>query len=249
LLRDPLRTLVAPYIANNIGVFHCPADSRKPGLYDGTAFYPNSGLKGQVVPVARSVSMSQAVGTIDPVFAGAGSGHGGVPKQATNGPWLTGSHGANNASTGPYATFGKSSSFRGTSPAQVFMMADESQWSLNDAGLATCANVANPIFIDYPSSAHNNGCSFSYGDGHADSSGREVVKRELRHLREVRHRRLPAVRLPVRVRRERRRGLERLPVGYRGKVLRIEGMEFESMAVRGALGLSPFPLSILPQEI
>jgi len=167
LLRDPQRTLVAPYIANNVGVFHCPADSRKPGLFDGAGLYPNSGLIKQQVPVARSVSMSQAVGTIDPCFAG-GGGHCGVPKQATNGPWLTGSHGGNNASTGPYATFGKSSSFRGTSPAQVFMMADESQWSINDAGLATSMNLAAPAFIDYPSSAHNNGCSFSFCDGHAE---------------------------------------------------------------------------------
>jgi prepilin-type N-terminal cleavage/methylation domain-containing protein/prepilin-type processing-associated H-X9-DG protein len=167
LLRDPQRTLVAPYIANNVGIFRCPADSRKPGKYDGTGLYPNSSLKGLVVPVARSVSMSQAVGTVDPCFAG-GGGHCGAPKQATNGPWLTGSHGANNASTGPYATFGKSSAFRGTSPAQIFMMADESQWSINDAGLATCANLADQIFIDYPSTAHNNGCSFSFCDGHAE---------------------------------------------------------------------------------
>jgi len=167
LLRDPQRTLVAPYIANNVGIFHCPADTRKPKLFNGTGLYPNSALKGQTVNVARSVSMNQAVGTVDPAFAG-GGGHSGVPKQATNGPWLTGSHGANNASTGPYATFGKSSSFRGTSPAQVFMMADESQWSINDAGLATCANVSNPIFIDYPSSSHNNGCAFSFCDGHAE---------------------------------------------------------------------------------
>ncbi|HEV8493451.1 MAG TPA: DUF1559 domain-containing protein, partial [Candidatus Angelobacter sp.] len=167
MLRDPNRTLVAPYVANNIGIFHCPADSRKTGLYDGASYYPNSSLKGQQVPVARSVSMSQAVGTIDPVFAG-GSGHGGIPRQPTNGPWLTGTHGGNNASTGPYATFGKSSSFRGTSPAQVFMMADESQLSINDAGLATVANIADPVFIDYPSSAHNNGCSFSFCDGHAE---------------------------------------------------------------------------------
>jgi len=167
LLRDPNRTLVAPYIANNVGIFHCPADNRKTGLYDGTSYYPTSGLKGQQVGVARSVSMSQAVGTVDPCFAG-GGGHCGAPRQATNGPWLTGSHGANNASSGPYATFGKSSAFRGTSPAQVFMTADESQWSINDAGLATCANVSDPIFIDYPSSAHNNGCSFSFCDGHAE---------------------------------------------------------------------------------
>jgi prepilin-type N-terminal cleavage/methylation domain-containing protein/prepilin-type processing-associated H-X9-DG protein len=167
LLRDPQRTLVAPYIANNVGIFHCPADTRKPGRYDGTGLYPNSTLNGQVVPVARSVSMNQAVGTVDSCYAG-GSGHCGAPKQATNGPWLTGSYGQNHAGTGPYATFGKSTSFSGTSPAQVFLMCDEDQWSINDAGLATCANVANPIFIDYPSVAHNNGCSFSFCDGHAE---------------------------------------------------------------------------------
>jgi prepilin-type N-terminal cleavage/methylation domain-containing protein/prepilin-type processing-associated H-X9-DG protein len=168
LLRDPFRTLVAPYVGNNIGIFKCPADTRPPGTYDGAGLYPNSALKGTKVAVARSVSMNQAVGTVDPVFAGSGSGHGGIPRQPTNGPWLTGSHGVNNAATGPYATFGKSSSFRGTSPAQVFLMADENQFSINDAGLATCANLQDPKFIDYPSSAHNGGCAFSFCDGHAE---------------------------------------------------------------------------------
>jgi prepilin-type N-terminal cleavage/methylation domain-containing protein/prepilin-type processing-associated H-X9-DG protein len=167
LLKDPTRTLVAPYIANNTGIFHCPADSRKPGKYDGQTLYPNSPLVGQTVPVARSVSMSQAVGTIDVGFSGGGA-HRGSPVLPTNGPWLTGTHGQNTAANGPYATFGKASSFRGTSPAQVFMMCDESQWSINDAGLATCANVADQIFIDFPSTAHNGGCAFSFCDGHAE---------------------------------------------------------------------------------
>jgi prepilin-type N-terminal cleavage/methylation domain-containing protein/prepilin-type processing-associated H-X9-DG protein len=167
LLKDPNRTLVAPYIANNVQIFRCPADTRKPQKYDGQGLYPNSPLVGQIVPVARSVSMNQAVGTIDPGFAGSGN-HSGVPKQPTNGPWLTGTHGVNNANTGPFATFGKSSSFRGTSPAQVFMMADENQDSINDAGLATCADFNVPKYIDYPSSAHNNGCAFSFCDGHAE---------------------------------------------------------------------------------
>jgi prepilin-type processing-associated H-X9-DG protein len=74
----------------------------------------------------------------------------------------------NTAANGPYATFGKASSFRGTSPAQVFLTCDESIYSINDAGLATCANVANQVFIDYPSAAHNNGCGFSFCDGHAE---------------------------------------------------------------------------------
>src|SRR5579862_716784 len=61
LLADPLRTLVAPYIAKNVGIFRCPADTRKPGKYDGTGLYPTSPLIGTVVNVARSVSMNQAV--------------------------------------------------------------------------------------------------------------------------------------------------------------------------------------------
>src|SRR5215467_7217354 len=54
LLRDPSRTLVAPYIGNNVGIFVCPADGRKPGKYDGGALYPNSTLIGKTVNVARS---------------------------------------------------------------------------------------------------------------------------------------------------------------------------------------------------
>src|SRR5438128_4511473 len=143
LMKDPNRTLIAPYIANNVTIFTCPADPRI-GKYDGAALYPHSPLKGPppaVVRVARSVSMSQAVGTVDISWANGGS-HKGAPNVATKGPWLTGSHGANN---GNYATFGKSGSFQGTSPAQVFLMADEAIYSINDAGLATCANLNNPV--------------------------------------------------------------------------------------------------------
>jgi prepilin-type processing-associated H-X9-DG protein len=168
LMKDPTRTLVAPYIANNVGIFHCPADMRS-GLYDGTGLYPNSPLKGHTVPAARSVSMNQAVGTVDGVFSANGSGHGGIPNRPTNGPWLTGSHGGNSADNGPYATFGKTSTFRGgSSPAKIFMQCDESIFSINDAGLATSANPAAMNFIDFPSTAHNGGCGFSFCDGHAE---------------------------------------------------------------------------------
>lgn len=168
LMRDPTRTLVAPYIANNVGIFHCPADTRT-GIYDGTGLYPTSSLKNTRVPAARSVSMNQAVGTVDPTFSANGNGHSGVPNRPTNGPWLTGSHGGNTAANGPYATFGKTSSFRGAaSPAKIFMQCDESIYSINDAGLATSANPSAMNFIDFPSTAHNGGCGFSFCDGHAE---------------------------------------------------------------------------------
>src|SRR5262249_8703716 len=112
-------------------------------------------------------SMSQAVGTVDPAYAG-GGGHRGIPLQPTNGPWLTGNYGQNNNTKGPFATFGKAGSFRSTSPAQVFLMSDEAIYSINDAGLATCADLNNPRYVDYPSSAHNGGCGISFCDGHAE---------------------------------------------------------------------------------
>src|SRR5437899_3590086 len=56
LMRDPTRTLIAPYIANNVSIFTCPADPRAAGMYDGTSLYPTSALKGTKVRPARSVS-------------------------------------------------------------------------------------------------------------------------------------------------------------------------------------------------
>jgi len=163
LIADPQRTLLAPYTAKQVNLFSCPADTRV-GLYDGTGLYPDSPLKGQKIRAARSVSLNMAVGTIDPCFAN-GFGHCGKPTIATWGPWLTGSHGGNN---GNYATFGSSGSFQAITPKQVFLMADEAIFSINDGGLATCANLSNPRFIDYPSSRHDRGGTFSFCDGHVE---------------------------------------------------------------------------------
>ncbi len=85
LLRDPTRSLLVPYIATNVALFHCPADHR---LGRSTA----KSTLGQMVSNARSISMSQAVGT-DPSTGG---------KLAVNGPWLNGSH--TNTRNGPWLT-------------------------------------------------------------------------------------------------------------------------------------------------
>src|SRR5205085_8966154 len=107
------------------------------------------------------------VGTIDPAYA-EGGGHSGIPNLPTNGPWLTGNNGENNNTRGPFATFGKSDHFPVIRPSDVFLMGDESPFSINDAGLATCADLNNRKFIDYPSSLHNHGAPFSFCDGHAE---------------------------------------------------------------------------------
>jgi hypothetical protein len=121
---------------------------------------------------ARSVSMNQAVGTVDQQFYDSRNGHSGRPNRATKGPWLTGSHGNNNPGS-DYATFGKMSDFKNVSPAQIFCQCDENPYSINDAGLAAAGwNEMIPTvfgnFIDYPSTLHAHGGGFSFCDGHAE---------------------------------------------------------------------------------
>jgi len=164
ILRDPTKTLIAPYVANNVGIFKCPADPR-------TGPYPNNGvnipMRNVVVPAARSVSLNQGVGTVDPEFAATGTAddHRGVPTLPTSGPWLTGSHGVNKHNS-PWATYGKTSDFIRASASQIFLMVDESPWSINDGALAVSAG--SPKWIDFPTTAHGNGCGFSFCDGHAE---------------------------------------------------------------------------------
>jgi hypothetical protein len=165
LLSDPKRTLVAPYLNFEANVFRCTADPRV-GRYDGAALYPNSRFVGTKVPASRSISMSQAVGTIDPGYSG-GGGHYGVPTLPVNGPWLTGTYGANSASRGPWRTYGKISQMVAPTPAALWVLTEESPFSINDATLAM--SVGTPRWLDYPSALHNSSCALAFGDGHCES--------------------------------------------------------------------------------
>ena len=69
VLKDPNRSLLTSYLNGNVAVFKCPAD-RRMGLYQGT----DPAFIGQIVPAARTFSMSQAVGTIDPGYDANGPG-------------------------------------------------------------------------------------------------------------------------------------------------------------------------------
>jgi len=162
ILRDDKVTLIAPYIARNVEIFKCPADPRN-GLYDGAVF----ANFGRVVPAARGISMSQAVGTVDQSWLNGGA-HSGVPNVATSGPWLTGAHGANQHDS-PWATFGKTTDFRRMGASMAFLTCDEDPYSINDGGLAVeCDPSAGPRWIDFPSAYHNWGCGLSFCDGHAE---------------------------------------------------------------------------------
>jgi len=159
ILADPAGCLMAPYIGTNPSLFHCTADLRT-GLYDG----PNPAKAGTVVLAARTVSMSGAVGTIDPMFAANGGGHAGKPTLPVNGPWLTGSH--QNRHNNPWRTYGKTSDIVAPLPAGLFVLLEESPFSINDACFGFSAAV--PEWLDYPSDLHNGGGVFGFADGHVE---------------------------------------------------------------------------------
>ncbi len=149
ILRDPTRSLLAPYIGNNIAIFKCPADHRV-GLYQGTD--PN--LIGQRVPAARTFSMSQAVGT-NPYRGG---------RTAVDGPWLDNNHSHKAGQT--WRTYGKFSDFVIPGAAKTWVFIDEDALSLNDAGFAV--GMVNPEWIDWPGTYHNMACGFAFADSHSE---------------------------------------------------------------------------------
>jgi prepilin-type N-terminal cleavage/methylation domain-containing protein/prepilin-type processing-associated H-X9-DG protein len=151
ILRDPKLCLISPYIGGNVEIFVSPFDKRivKPG-------YKSVLNSTTYVTPARSVSMSQAVGT-NPDKA--------QSRTPVDGPWLDGSHGHTLGKT--YYTYGKLGDFNAPGPSSTWIFMDEDPNSLNDGGLAIAAE--NPNWIDWPATFANNGCAIGFADGHAEN--------------------------------------------------------------------------------
>lgn len=150
ILNDPARSMLVKYGANH-KLFKCPADKRI-GIYQGT----DTAFRGQKIPAARTFSMSQAVGT-DPYAPSNG-------KLAVNGPWLDNAHGHTRA--GKWQVYGKMGDFFNPGPAKVWVLMDEDDRSLNDAGLAI--GMQNSEWIDLPAAYHNKACGIAFADGHSE---------------------------------------------------------------------------------
>jgi prepilin-type N-terminal cleavage/methylation domain-containing protein len=150
LLMDPKTSSLAPYLGGNYRVYKCPADKSY------------SIFSGRRIPRVRSFAMSQAVGT-DPYSPSYG-------KLAVHGPWLDGSHG--NTRNGPWVTYGKEGDFTRPSPSQVWVLIDEDENSINDAGFAVAGVLANGTYpttwIDWPAKYHNGACGVHFADGHSE---------------------------------------------------------------------------------
>jgi len=150
LFLDQKTSSLAPYLGGNFAVYKCPADK---------SFSIQGGKR---IPRVRSFSMSQAVGT-DPYPPSNG-------KQAVNGPWLDGGHG--NTRSGPWMVYGKEADFNTPSPSQVWVLLDEDENSINDAGFAVAGQLANgkypTTWIDWPAKYHNGACGVHFADGHSE---------------------------------------------------------------------------------
>jgi prepilin-type N-terminal cleavage/methylation domain-containing protein/prepilin-type processing-associated H-X9-DG protein len=171
VLKDPRLSLIITYLAGNITLFRCPADQRT-GKYQGA----DPSLIGKTVPAARTFSMSQAVGTVDPGYDQTGPGgrpglmHSGVPDLSVNGPWLNNQD--NHRRNSPWFTYGKPSEIGAPGPSMLWVLVDEDARGLNDAAFAfemAGAASGGPAWIDTPGSYHNGGCGFAFADGHSET--------------------------------------------------------------------------------
>ncbi len=166
VLKDPTRSLLLPYLGGSVDLFRCPADTRT-GIYQGT----NPAFIGQIVPAARTFSMNQAVGTIDPGFDVGGPGpaginsHRGVPNLSVNGPWLNNQF--NHRRNSPWSTYGNASSINAPGPSMLWVLVDEDARGLNDAAFAF--GMEQPVWYDAPGTYHNGGCGFAFADGHSET--------------------------------------------------------------------------------
>jgi prepilin-type N-terminal cleavage/methylation domain-containing protein/prepilin-type processing-associated H-X9-DG protein len=166
VLKDPKLCLLASYLSGNTSLFHCPGDTRM-GLYTGS----DPTLKGQMVPAARTFSMNQAVGTIDPGFDVAGPGPAGsafhrcAPTLPVNGPWLNGEF--NHRRNSPWFTYGKFASMNRPGPSMTWVLLDEDPIHINDAAFAF--SMQSPQWFDVPGTYHNSGCGFAFADGHSEA--------------------------------------------------------------------------------
>ncbi len=147
--------MIMPYLGQAVDLFRCPLDPRPA--------YRLSGTPPRRIPISRSVSMNQAVGTICPTFD-AGGGHSGKPILSVNGPWLNNSH--SNRRNSPYRTYGKTTEAVAPTPSNLWVLLEEDPDSINDGGFSF--GMANQEWIDYPATAHNFGCAFGFADGHAE---------------------------------------------------------------------------------
>jgi hypothetical protein len=129
---------LAPYL-RSAGVWKCPSDRST-----------WKDLSGASHPRVRSYSVNEVVGTlvqeVAPVYDG------------TLGPFPT----------GWWLTYGKVCDMARPGPANLFIIAQQDQFSIHDAGFGVNMQVGPTRMFDWPATVHNYGCMFAFGDAHTE---------------------------------------------------------------------------------
>jgi prepilin-type processing-associated H-X9-DG protein len=153
LLVDPHYSQLAPYVTKP-ALYHCPVDQSTWSTID------DPGLRE--LPRVRSYSMNSAIGPSENGTLVGGND--------VRGHWLS-SGNASSPGGSPWRVPIKESELVAPAPSQVFLLLDEHPESINDA----CFSVQMPLnknatyWIDTPAQYHNNGCNFSFADGHVET--------------------------------------------------------------------------------
>lgn len=140
LLTDARFAKLAPYTGPAYQLYKCPADKS------------TSAIDGKRLPRVRSFAMNQAVGTL----------HNG--RTPVNAPWLDNNH--SHQRNMPFRTYGKTADMIDPAPSDLWVLLDEDEQSINDAGFAV--GMKRPEWIDWPATYHNMAGGFAFADGHSE---------------------------------------------------------------------------------
>jgi prepilin-type N-terminal cleavage/methylation domain-containing protein/prepilin-type processing-associated H-X9-DG protein len=146
-LLNPKSAVLGPY-TKDIGIYKCPSD------------WSRAKRRGQWVPRIRSVAASQAVGTWSD------------GRSPTHGYWLD-SGKVGGPDGGKWRVYARESDVVKPSPAMLWVFIEEHPASINDGGFGfrmpnNFNDTSSQGWVDWPAAFHNNSCSLSFVDGHAE---------------------------------------------------------------------------------
>ena len=87
------------------------------------------------------------------------------PLSAVDAPWLNDNH--THTANNPWRTYGKMSDMVAPTPAGLWVLLDEDEHSINDAGFGVSMGLPTR-WVDWPGTYHNSACGIAFGDGHAE---------------------------------------------------------------------------------
>ncbi|HKS37208.1 MAG TPA: hypothetical protein VJW76_08475 [Verrucomicrobiae bacterium] len=126
--------------------------SRDPTIYRCPADASTIRAGGQTYTRVRSCAANQAVGTKHDGFS------------PVDGPWLDGNH--SHTANRTWHTYARLSDVVRPAPAQLWVLIDEDEFSINDGGFAVI--MPRTEMIDWPATRHDVSAVVSFADGSAE---------------------------------------------------------------------------------